>query len=493
MLKPKQMAIAVALAFPMLAHAQSNSELKNEIDQLKAEIRELRALVKQQAQPQAVAPAASETVDPAEFYQIRSKVEDQIDDKETAGFKGLRISAGVDPTYVYNRAKGTGSFAFLNNNASINGSGEVFSYDNSTWGLAYIDLQKEMEGGTKLRMTLAPSKSASSAFNYGNIVHEAYASIPLSDAQTRLMVGQFADVSGYQPWLNSFGGANSISKNQLYPGYSEFFVTKNVLFDFTNPYFYTGVGLDLVRGPWEGKLFLANFNSARNDVNLCPAATPGAGNVACPGNTRNIHPTLIYNATYAKEEFWGFEFTGYEGLVANPAAGGNSRLDQFEIDANYTRAEFSGNLQFTAGRQKEAAYNGGNAQWWGISAMASQRVLPRLTLAARLDFLNNHKNGGGTFATAVAIPSPLDTALGYVGDYYNGFGPGDPNAAGYDPNKGANHSALSLSATYRYTQNVAFRGEVRFDHATTPSFYFYNDQSFRRSNQVIGMQAVVNY
>jgi hypothetical protein len=495
MLKLKQMAVAVTLALPMLASAQTNAELKSEIDQLKAQINELKAMMQRQAAAPAAAPAGGgEAVDPAEFAAVRTKVDALIDDKETAGFKGLRMYAGIDPTYVYNRAKGVGSFSFLNNNADINGSGEIFGYDNSTWGMAYIDFQKEMEGGTKLRLTLAPSKSAGSAYNFGNIVHEAYASIPLADPSTRLLVGQFADVSGYQPWLNTFVGANTIASNQLFPGYGEYFITKNLLFDFTNPYFYTGVGLDLVNGPWETRLYLANFNSARNDVNNCPTATPGSGNISCPHELRNLHPTFIYNATYAKDEFWGFEFTGYDGVVYNPVTAGNSRLDQFEIDGNYTRGEFNGNVQFTFGRQKDAAYNTGDAKWWGISTLVSQRVLPKLTLAARLDYIDNHKNGGGTYATQIAIPSTLDPSFAnYLGDYINGFGPGDPNAPGYDANKGANRSALSLSATYRWTPNVAFRGEYRYDHATTPSFYFYNDQSFRNSNQVFGLQTVINY
>ena len=518
MFKIKKIVLAMALALPMVASAETNDELKSEIDLLKAQINELRAMVKQQAAApapvEATAPVA--TVDPADFSQLQTTVEGLIDDKEVTGHKNLRISGGIDPTYIYNRAKGTSSFAFLNNAGSINGSGEVFGYDNSTWGMAYLDFQKEMEGGTKMRITLAPSKSAGSAFNWGNIVHEAYASIPLSDAQTRLMVGQFADVSGYQPWLNTYIGANSISSNQLFPGYGEYFITKNLLFDFTNPYFYTGVGLDMTRGPWETKLYLANFNSARNDVNGCPAATQSSvtdpttttptttvtgSNVSCPSTSRNIHPTIIYNATFAKEEFWGFEFTGYEGVVANPmylanpALAANTRLDQFEIDGNYTRAEFNGNIQLTIGQQQNAAYNGGNAHWWGFSTLLSQRVMPQLTLAARLDYLANHANGGGTYATADAIPSTIDNggSVTYLGDFYNGFGPGDPNAPGYDANKGADRSSLSLSSTYRWSPNVAFRGEWRFDHATTPSFYYWNTQSFGHSNQLLGLQTVVNF
>jgi hypothetical protein len=517
MLKLKQMAVAVTLALPMLANAQTNAELKSEIDLLKAQINELKAMMQHQAAP-AAAPAAGEPVDPAEFAAVRTKVDALIDDKETAGFKGLRIYAGIDPTYIYNRAKGTRGFSFQNNFTSVNGSGEVYSYDNSYFGLGYIDFQKEMEGGTKFRMTIAPNKSTGSQYNWGNIVHEASASIPIDGSQTRLLVGQFPDVSGYEPFLNTYVGANSIFSNQLYPGYGEYFITKNMLFDFTAATFYTGIGLDLTRGPWELKFWLANFNSARNDVHTCPTnglptAPSGGGLVSPAGNGSSIacdpkpvtSPTLIYNATYAKDEFWGFEFTGYEGKVFNWAkwwnltAGGapTSRLDQFEIDANYTRGDFNGNLQFTVGRQKDAALNGtGDASWWGFSSLASQRVTSALTLAGRLDYLYNQKNGGGTFNIANLIPTPLDvyTATNpYVGDFYNGIGPGDPNAPGYDINKGANRTSLSFAATYRLTPNVAFRGELRHDHATTAAFYYFNDQSFRKNNDTFGLQTVVNF
>ena len=482
-MKLNQVALAVVLAFPMLASAQSNAELQSQIQDLKAEINQLRALVTRGAAAPVAAPVAAApadqvaAVDPEDFNQIKVKVEAMIDQQSAAGIKGLRISGGFDPVYMVNRAKGTSSFAFLNNFANINGSGEAYSYDNSYFGMAYLDFQKEMEdGGTKFRLTLAPSKSAGSGTNFGNIVHEASASIPLSDAQTRLLVGQMPDVSGYEPYVNTYVGANSLTSNLLYPGYGEYFITKNMLFDFTAATMYTGAGLDLTRGPWETKLILANFNSARNDIN----------NVACPVGTacasRPVRsPTFIYNVTYAQDEFWGFEFTGYEGKVTNWVNGGASRLDQFEIDGNYTKGNFNGNLQFTVGRQANAALNGtGDSQWWGLSALVSQRVLPKLTLAARADYLNNEKNGGGTFNIGAQ-------------DGINGFGAGDPNAAGYDLNKGANRYSLSLSATYRMTPNVALRGELRHDHATTPAFYYFGDQSYRNNNDTFGLQTVVNF
>ena len=106
--------------------------------------------------------------------------------------------------------------------------------------------------------------------------------------------------------------------------------------------------------------------------------------------------------------------------------------------------------------------------------------LPKLTLAARADYLSNAKNGGGTFNVGGQ-------------DGINGFGAGDPGAAGYDINKGANRYALSVAGTYRLTPNVAFRGELRHDHASTAAFFYYGDQSYRKTNDVLGLQTVVNF
>ena len=417
-----------------------------------------------------------------------------IDQQSAAGIKGLRIAGGFDPVYIANRAKGTSSFAFLNNFVNTNGSGETYSYDNSYFGMAYLDFQKEMEdGGTKLRLTLAPSKSAGSNYNWGNIVHEASFSVPTTDAQTRFIGGQMPDVSGYEPYINTYVGANSLTSNLLYPGYGEYFITKNMLFDFTAITTYTGVGMDITRGPWETKLILANANSARNDVNNvnCPVGVAPSATQCTSSPVRS--PTLIYNVTYAQDEFWGFEFTGYEGKVANAVLGGTSRLDQFEIDGNYTKGDFNGNLQFTVGRQADAAFNGGNSQWWGVSALASQRVTPKLTLAARADYLNNQKNGGGIFNLYNNGPAAVGEGPAYVGDFVNGFGAGDPNAAGWDANKGANRYSLSFSGTYRLTPNVALRTEFRHDHASTAAFYYYGDQSYKKTNDVLGLQTVVNF
>ena len=477
-MKLNKTAFAIAMAFPMLASAQTSAQLQSQIEALKAQVQQLEQLVKQKS-----AVDAEPTVELEEFNRIKTKVEAAEDTAESSGFKGLRITGGIDPVYIWNAAKGTSSFSFGNNLANPNNSSEAYAYDNSYFGSAYVDFQKEMEGGSKLRLTLMPTKSVASAFTTGSIIQEASASIPLIDAQTRLMVGQMGDVSGYEPTLNTYSGSNNISSNQLYPGYAEYFITKNMLFDFTAANFYTGAGLDLIRGPWEYKFWIANLNSSRTSV--------GANNAAA--NTIASEPAFIYNATYAQEEFWGFEFTGYAGHVSTPQSattGLLGRLDQFEIDGNYTRGDFNANLQFTVGRLENGSFDGNNdARWWGFSALASQKVGANWTFAGRVDYLNNEANGGGLYTLGNNVTG---TNASY-GDVVNGFGSGDASAADYDSTVGANRTALTLAGTYRLNRNVAFRTELRRDFSTLATFYNYTNSSFQKTNTTIGFQTIVNF
>ena len=107
----KRTVAAVVLAFPVAALAQSNQELKAEIEALKSKLQQLERLIEQKAAP-APAAAAAEPVDPAEFNRIRVKVEAMEDNQETQGFKGLKISGFIDPTYIYSRAQGKGCLLY---------------------------------------------------------------------------------------------------------------------------------------------------------------------------------------------------------------------------------------------------------------------------------------------------------------------------------------------------------------------------------------------
>ncbi|MDE2394765.1 MAG: DUF3138 family protein [Burkholderiales bacterium] len=457
------LALAAQLAIALPARAQSIDEMRQMITELKARVEQLEAANKAQAE-------APPPVDPEEFNRVKTKAEALEDQKEASGFRGLKISAGIDPAWIYSQAKGSGSYSFLNNFVSLNGSGESYSYDNGYFGLGWIDFQKELDGGTKFRLTLAPSKSAGSQYNAGNIVHEATASIPLTDAQTRLLVGQIPDFSGYESFFSTSSWNTLLNQNHA--------ITRNLLFDFTAATFYTGAGLDLTRGPWEYKVVLGNFNSPRNDRST--------------GSTNGMikSPTLVYNATYApgQAEFYTLEFTGYEGSVPT-LNGTHGRVDQFEIDGSILRGNKSMFLEYVMGQQRGGAFNGSDSQWFGLSGQYAYRFTPRFEGSLRLDYLHNSKNGGGTYNLATNDPS----GAGNLGDFINGFGPGDPNAPGFDPNKGANRSAITFGLNYNYSINVSFRAEYRLDMANKPTFYYFNDGLYRKTNQLFGLQTVVSF
>ena len=482
-MKLKNVALAICLAFPLLAQAQSASQLQMEIDTLKAQIKELQALVKGQNAGRTLA-EQEPAVELEEFNRIKTKVEAMEDQQITNGTKSLRISGGIDPVYIYNQNKNTATFSFGNNTTTPAGT----SYDDSMFGVAYLDIQKEMEGGTKLHLTLMPTKSAGGAFGVGSggsltngsIIQEASASIPLNGSGTRLIVGQIPDVSGYEAWYPTYVGENNISSNVLYPTYATNMVTHNLLWDFTGAYLYTGVGLDLVRGPWETKVFIANVNNPRSDAGISTASTGQSTKSA----------GLIYNAAYTQEEFWGVEFTGYHLPNMATPSGGSGTVDSFEIDGNFNRGTFSSNLQFVIGTQQNGAYStdgDGNLQdskWYGMSLMLANRVSPRWTIASRFDYLYNKANGGGIFT----LNSANSSAMNPVGDAVNGFGPDSA-----DPQTGTNRAAFSLSATYHINQNASLRSEYRRDFATSNAFYDYNSGNMTSTNNVLALQALVNF
>lgn len=477
-MKLKSTVIAMALAFPMLASAQSASQLQKEVDELKAQVKALQELM--HGKTAAPAADAAPQVDLEEFNRIKTKVEAADDTSLINGMKGLRISGGIDPVYIYNDAKGTASFSFGNGLPA-----DGYTYDDGTFGIAYLDIQKEMEGGTKFRLTLAPTKSNSvigSGSNASSIISEASASIPLTDASTRLMVGQMPDVSGYEPAYNNYAGTNSITSNQLYPGYAEFFVTKNMLFDFTAATYYTGLGLDLISGPLEQKIWIANVNSPRNDT------TVGAGANGLGQPAVNTTPGLIYYIGYYQEEYWGVESTIY---WIPSAAGGFGGVRQFEIDGNYTRGDFNTNLQFTAGGQDHAAANGGDSLWYGFSAMVSEKLGTNWTIAGRADYLNNQNNGGGIWALVNTCATGCTNPGAVTGNVTNGFIQdleGDPTG-----NTGTNRAALTVAATYRINPYAALRGELRRDFATTSAFYNWGSGTFQSTNNTVALQALVNF
>jgi hypothetical protein len=462
--KPAALALALAAAYPGAALAQSNEELLKELKALKDRVGELEKKLGDKAAPAGAEGEKQWGMTPAQvqdFNRISVKTEGLEDAVEAQGLKNLKISGFFDPSYVYNRAQDRAGFQFLNRV-----SDDGYNYDNGYFGTAAIDFQKEMEGGTKWRLTLMPNRGAGSiADSSGNsIVHEASVSIPLGDLQTRFIAGQMPDWSGYeytQPTTTKL-------------------VTRGLLLDFTEPTAYTGAGVDIVRGKWEVKSMLANYNTTKQV----------AGRKS---------PVLAYRVDYSKGEFNGFGFAGVHGKATNfsPAAAdanGNpteSRLDLFELDAYFIRGDLTLQGQVGFGRQKNAsivpASDGSlrDAQWWGVSGLAAYKFIPRWEAVARFDYIDNHKNGGGLLQYSVE-------------DGRNGIGPdatlGCTTTGWVDGcDKGANRYALAIGVNYLLTPNTTIKTEYRLDRATQPVFLYVNDGSYRKSNSLLGASVVVSF
>ena len=450
------LALALAAAFP--AVAQSNADILKELQALKDKVSELETKLK--AQEAKLPPAAGQwgmsSEQAKELNRATLKAEATEDALESQGLKMLKISGFMDPTWIYNQRQNRAGFQFLNPVASGG-----YNYDNSYFGGATIDFQKEMEGGTKWRLTLVPNRGTGSVIGDASIVQEASVSVPLGDLQTRVIAGQMPDWSGYEYQQSTL--------NKL--------ITHNLLYDFTLPTLYTGVGMDYVRGKWAGKWMVANVNTS--------ARQPG-----------ERAPAFVYRVDYAKGEFQGFGFAGAHGKGVNFRAAGDqnpftgdaysladTRLDLFEVDGYFIRGDWTVQGQLSYGQQKKAAIAADpvtgelrDARWWGASVLAAYKLDPRLEVTSRFDYLNNRKHGGGL--------------LGYtVADDRNGIG---PDGAG-DTERGANRMALALGLSYRYNLNTTFKAEARFDRADLPVFLDVKTGSYRKSNTLLGSSVVVSF
>jgi hypothetical protein len=479
LLAPTAIALAAVAALP--AQAQSNAELLKELQELKARVQDLEKKLQQAAPAAAPAPAAAGqwgmTPEQArELNRIAIKAESLQDNFIDQGYKGLKVSGAIDPTFIVNRRQNDATFVLLNHGDAR------YTYDNSYFGMAVLDFEKETDSGTKWKLTLAPERGTGALFNGRSIVHEASVSIPLTDLQTRLWVGQIPDWTGYEYTLPK--------DNKL--------ITHNLLFDTMAPTAYTGVALDVKRGKWWTRVGVANMNSARR----------GNGNKT---------PALIYRVDYSKGEFEGFGFTGLHGKAANFAAdgswmrdtgvldeAGNPVLEEagfaeagrdtaihlLEFDAYFVRGDWSVFGQVSYGQQRKAAiFNSDgvlrDARWWGVSGTAAYKITPRLETVLRGDYVVNRKNGGGL--------------LGYsFDDGINGIGRGtlDDGSFAKGEDVGSNRWALSLGMNYLYDENTIFKLEFRHDGASQPVFAQQSGlavKGWRKSNQLLGASVVVKF
>lgn len=466
---------ALILAFPAAALAQSNQELKSEIEALKAKLERLEKLIERQAGAPAAAAAApaAAAVDPAEFNRIRVKVESMEDQQESSGFKGLKVSGYIDPTYIYNRAAAKGSVAFLHNNYSSdpvsavnNFTQDTFAYDNSYFGGVTLKFEKEFEGGVKAMATLRPRRTVSNSYDFGNWIEEALVTVPFSGLAWRAIAGQVVSWNGYE-YVQS-----NLKKT----------ITSNLLLDFAGPGFVTGAGVEYLQGKWWARTMLGNLN--------VPHDKQG-------GRNQGAH----WRLDYARGEFLGWGASGMHGKLFN------QRFNYLEADAYFIRGDVTMMGQIEAARARNSGFNGGDTGHWGVSVLGAYKFIPTVEGIVRADYMDNHKNGGGTPAISFGSYCPADLAtdptgeasFAPCGDYRSGFGPGavfDETAGLWtlgDPSRGAKRSALTLGLNWQYHTNGLLKTELRYDRSNLNSFLYWNDGRYKKHNLIFGVQTVVSF
>ena len=246
----------------------------------------------------------------------------------------------------------------------------------------------------------------------------------------------------------------------------------------------------MTSGNWEWKTMLANVNSPRYYY----------------GGNGGRAPALVFRADYSIPGYdsAGIGFWGLVGKVpnANTAAfpSGTSSTATFEADGYYNKGNWGYYGQVSAGRQTGAAYNGDTAKWYGLSGLATYNFTPRFLGFARLDYLNDSKNGGGLIGGYMNSASGIG-ASGTSADSFNsvnGFGPGyvndgSGNWAIVDPNTGANRYALSLGWNYLLTQSTTLKMEYRYDRSNLNTFYNVSDGTYKKANNLLAASLVVSF
>lgn len=395
---------------------------------------------------------------------------------------GLQITGYLDPTYVINQNRNSAGFQFLNR--------DPYTYDNSSNGDLYLRLQKKFGDGPmapNVDIQIQPTRGSglfdttSDGTVVGSIFQQALMNMPLS-AQWTVMAGYTLSYSGYEYVESTM--TNTVSHNLLY--------------DFSAPANYVGAGAIYTQGDWILKGFLGNeeYYNIGSRVGASPNRTPTlmlradytANSALYLGGSLNVGRTTLYSPIDGCDSGYGYQCSSAS------AYGGKI---QGELDLTYQAADVQYNAQVDYGLQKRAAWNGGDAAWWGFSVLAHRKwstaLVGRVGATVRLDYLNNQRNGGGGSGWYLSNESTPGT------DTANGFGispecqASDVDTAGESQNgvhcRGANRWALTTALLFYPTDQWTLKAELRHDRANLPVFGVH-DGSFRRHNTIFSLQTV---
>src|SRR5260370_6330443 len=136
--------------------------------------------------------------------------------------------------------------------------------------------------------------------------------------------------------------------------------------------------------------------------------------------------------------------------VAGQSPGSAGTFFFTEADMTYTLADVTYNAEVDYGQQQHAAFNGGQAQWYGISLLAHRKFniegIGRMGVTARYDYLADSKNGGG--GGGVALNSSGRDPYNRVGIgsecLSNSQGDGRPGLRGKGPHPHAVRACLRV-------------------------------------------------
>jgi hypothetical protein len=385
-----------------------------------------------QALQQKVDALTSQPVPPALIQQItrmEQKQELADDVVEKSGLKGMKFKGVIEAAYAYDTASGAHTVAARDGNGNN----------------AMLELTKETEDGDGVNWTLRLTPGGT------NLVHEATVSVGVAPGM-RIFGGLIPDWQGYEAYF--------ADKNLL--------VSHNTLYDLAGPTSYGGLGMtQQLSKDLALKWIVGNIDSG-NDAAVGPKPSVG----------------LAYRFDWTLSEY------AYLGLSGAHATSTRA-FDVIAVDGGFTRGDWQFNGQMTVGQLKGGAYAGGDANWGGLSGLVGYKITPRLQLLARADYLENRKNGGGTYVYNY-LNNPLD-ALGTGATAGTGLGPElDSAGAIVDPTVGANLTRLSLGTNYLLNTTTQWKTEVRVDQS---SGYNFTDEGGapKREKTSIGTSLVVSF
>ena len=450
-LKKKLWILALAGAMPWAAvHAQSVADLKKEIDALKAQLQVLQQKVEAvTAQPE-VTPLSQQV------NRLEQRLDLAEDDKEKAGFKGLKVNGVIEAAYKYNNIDTSHTFSA----GSGAGGTEV--------GMLQITKESQDGEGVDWTLRLLPGGDP--------LVHEASLSIPLNK-DTRIIAGLIPDFQGYEM---VFANANATLGNQL--------ISHNALYDLAGATVYAGAGMSYTMGggKYAFKWLIGNADSGADNsdtkINL-PAYDATGAMINSPfavAVSKQKTKVLAYRGD------WYIDETRYIGLSGLHGTG-NRSFNILAMDGGVTRGDWQINGQATIGRMDRAAANGQSASWQGFSGLLGYKIVPRLQVLARADYILNSEHGGGTY---------YDNG----GTLGNGLGPERSDTAGnfaVDADgfarTGANLMRLTLGTNYQINANTQWKAEFRLDQSSGYNFLDGDGVTYRKDKQSMGTSLVLSF